>query len=171
MDPDVDAGEQNASMARRRCNSSATLDREVPLCGREVFETRHRSASTLHRHGHRHRPDQHQLLLQLFHRSGAAAPRLPERGGRAQRIHGSASTSKSAAARRSSAGTSSSKRTAADTKHHTDHASISCAPPAGTHSPLRYIHEEIWGSPTLPPPERPAEGERTHRSSTARWGR
>ena len=55
MDPDVDAGEQNASMARRRYTSSLTLDRSVPLCGREVFETRLQRASTLHRREHRHR--------------------------------------------------------------------------------------------------------------------
>ena len=44
------------------------------------------------------------------------------------------------------------------------------APPAPrrrqqeTYSAIRYIHIGIRGSPTLPPPERPAEGERTRRS-------
>jgi hypothetical protein len=38
-----------------------------------------------------------------------------------------------------------------------------------TYSSLHYVHGEIWGSPTLPPPKRSAEGEGTGESPPARW--
>ena len=61
------------------------------------------------------------------------------------------------------------ERISASTKHRTGRAILSPTPPAGKPHNPRLCTGEIQGFPTLPPPERPAEGGETGRSTPASW--
>ena len=62
-----------------------------------------------------------------------------------------------------------SERISASTKRRTGRAILSPTPPAGLPLNPRLCTGEIRGFPTLPPPERPAEGGETGRSTPASW--
>jgi hypothetical protein len=61
------------------------------------------------------------------------------------------------------------ERISASTKRRTGRAILSPTPPAGKPHNPRLCTGEIRGFPTLPPPERPAEGGETGRSPPASW--
>ena len=145
----------------------STLDQKRPRADGKSSSLELRRASISLRQLGRH--GQHQQLLQLLQATGSAARRTPERGQHATQIHGSASMDKAAARPQTSEETCNQRGKAPPQN------SDLTAPPAPrrrqqeTYSALHYVHIGIRGSPTLPPPKRPAEGEGTGGTPTARW--
>jgi hypothetical protein len=98
----------------------------------------------------------------------SAVSRSPARGSRTAHLQGDASATKAV-----ERGRSSKERRRRGRRPPPANSKPATSPPRRrrpvTLALLHYVHVARRGSPGLPPPERPAEAERTDESATARW--
>ena len=153
------------SVARRCSNSSLCLGTGASPSRREVADHRSRriyAGSRRRRHAdedpHLSDLEAGAAILELRHGEVALDSSSELHTRRRRKIHSRASPKHLHRGGRSS-----------PANHHSDRATTLPTPPAGTHAHLDYIQAGIHGFPTLPPPERPPEGEKSGESPAASW--